>query len=77
MDKRRMREAAVKQVGDVAHDLPEDQVRAVGKKEKRTVRLVVRLDLDEHRRLSRYCADRHLPVSTAVRSLVMEAIRKA
>jgi hypothetical protein len=78
MGKDRMREAALRQVEQVAHDLPaEHQAEADPVKGKREYRLVVRLDPDEHRRFARYCADRHLPVSTAARSILMEAIRKA
>ncbi len=78
MAKDRMREAAVRQVAEVAHEIPEEHREIAGQeKGKRTVRLVVRLDADEYRRLARYAQDRHLPVSTAVRSLAMDAIRRA
>ena len=80
MSKDRMREAAARQVEEVAHEIPED--RKTGsifsvKKANRTRRVVVRLDPDEYRRLDRYCQDKHLAVSSAVRSILMEAIRKA
>jgi hypothetical protein len=78
MGKDRMREAAIRQVEGVAHELPEaHQDDGDGKKGTRTVRLVVRLNADEDRRIARYCADKHLPASTWARSILMDAIRKA
>lgn len=78
MAKDRMREAAIKQISEVVHEVPEEHREAPAGQEKgtRTVRLVVRLDADEYRRLARYAQDKHLPVSTAARSLVMDAIRR-
>ena len=77
MGKDRMREAAVRQVAEVAHEVPEEHREAPGQeKGTRTVRLVVRLDADEYRRIARYAQDKHLPVSTAARLLVMDAIRR-
>jgi hypothetical protein len=77
MSKDRMREAALKQVGEVAHEVPVEHREAVGeKKTTRTVRLVVRLNEDESRRLDRYAQDKHLPPSTAARSLIMDGIRR-
>jgi len=77
MAKDRMREAAIRQVGDVAHEVPEEHRETIGQeKGTRTVRLVIRMDADEHRRLVRHAQDKHLPVSAAARSLIMDGIRR-
>ena len=77
MSKDRMREAAFRHVGDTAHEVPAEHREAPAQeKGTRTVRLVIRMDADEHRRLVRHAQDKHLPVSAAARSLIMDGIRR-
>ncbi|MGR3303318.1 MAG: hypothetical protein ACUZ8I_12555 [Candidatus Scalindua sp.] len=78
MNKNRMQEAAKQQVAGTVREVSEEHQERKGKKRsKREERLVIRLSKDELRRITRYCEDRTLPVSTGVRSLVLEHIRKA
>ena len=78
MSKDRMSKAAVQQIEKTARALPvERQEKKETRKAQRTERLVIRLSKDELHRITRFYDDLHLPVSTGVRSLVLDHIRKA
>lgn len=78
MNKDRMSKAAVQQIEKTARDLPEErQEKKKTRRMRRTERLVIRLSKDELHRITRFYDDLHLPLSTGVRSLVLDHIRKA
>jgi len=76
MAKDRFKAAADQHIESTTHEVPEEHREITGGKVNRSRRIVFRLDPNEYRRLESYCRDKHLAVSSAVRSLVMDAIRR-
>ncbi len=63
---------------DSIHDVPEGHgENPSAKRGKRTERLVLRMSVDEYKRLVRYFEGKNLPVSTGARAALMELVRKA
>jgi hypothetical protein len=79
MAKDRLQSAIGNQVESTVHDVPEGHGESVsaGKRAKRTERLVLRMSVDEYKRLSRYFESKNLPLSTGARAALMELVRKA
>ena len=76
MAKDRMREAAQRQVDEAARDVPAEHREGEPAKQERTERIVIRVSVDEYKRISRYFVDRNLPLSTGARAALLDLVRK-